>query len=458
MKNKIVKLLILTLLVTLSSCKKFLEIPPPETEVELSKIFDSDQTALAATLGLYSRVANDVSAFCNGSITIYSALSADETFNTGVNTNDDAFRTNTLLSSNSVLLSSMWRNAYLYIYHTNAVIEGLEQSASVSRTVKDQLTGEMLYLRALHHFYLVNLFGDVPLMTSTNYLVNANMARTQASIVWDQITHDLRQASTLITDNTNLDNTRISRAACQGLLARVYLYRGLWKEAESEASKVIGTSRFALESLNNVFLIGSKEVLFSWARATGNTVEGSKFLPTSTTARPPYALQPGLMSTFENGDDRKTSWIKSNTVSGTIYNYPNKYKVRAASPITERCAVQRLAEIYLIRAEARTNQNDLSNAIDDLDMIRSRAGLTRLKLSNPTISREELLKAIYRERQVELFAEWGHRWLDLKRSGQANTILGQIKGSNWQTTDILYPLPINELQTNPNLTQNLGYE
>jgi hypothetical protein len=68
-----------------------------------------------------------------------------------------------------------------------------------------------------------------------------------------------------------------------------------------------------------------------------------------------------------------------------------------------------------------------------------------------------MLEALQTERRLELFAEWGHRWLDLKRTAKANLILSPIKGSNWQTTDQLYPIPEYDLLKNPKLSQNPGY-
>ncbi|GAA6765739.1 hypothetical protein AAFH68_16770 [Flavobacterium sp. CGRL1] len=113
----------------------------------------------------------------------------------------------------------------------------------------------------------------------------------------------------------------------------------------------------------------------------------------------------------------------------------------------------RLAEMYLIRAEARARQGELSNSKEDLDKIRNTAGL-----SNTTAAaQEEILDAILRERRVEFFSEFGHRFLDLKRFGALDKALSSKKAS-WQTTDRLLPLPQRELNLNPNLEpQNTGY-
>jgi hypothetical protein len=115
--------------------------------------------------------------------------------------------------------------------------------------------------------------------------------------------------------------------------------------------------------------------------------------------------------------------------------------------------VIRLAEVYLIQAEARAQQGNIGGAQGDLNLVRARAGL------GPTTANDvgSLLTAILHERQVELVAEWGHRWLDLKRTGMADAVLGSEK-PGWVGYDTLYPIPAQQLTANPALVQNPGYE
>jgi hypothetical protein len=165
------------------------------------------------------------------------------------------------------------------------------------------------------------------------------------------------------------------------------------------------------------------------------------------------------LNSFEANDNRKSQWLGTTSVNGNTYFFPFKYKIGRldAMPngnIDQFYMVFRLAEQYLIRAEARAHLNNITNAIADLNFIRVRAGIT--DISN-TIVQQEALEAIAHERQVELFAEWGHRWMDLKRTNKCNKVLASIKGSNWQPTDTLYPIPYSEIMSAPNLIQNEGY-
>src|SRR5699024_9452423 len=124
--------------------------------------------------------------------------------------------------------------------------------------------------------------------------------------------------------------------------------------------------------------------------------------------------------------------------------------------ISEFSMVMRLAEQYLIRSEARTQLGKLTGAIADLDKIRKRANLDLIINLKPSIDKGTLLDSIQVERQRELFSEWGHRWLDLKRTGTVSEVLS-TKKSFWEDTDALYPIPEEERSKNPNLTQNIGY-
>jgi hypothetical protein len=117
--------------------------------------------------------------------------------------------------------------------------------------------------------------------------------------------------------------------------------------------------------------------------------------------------------------------------------------------------VMRVAEQFLIRAEARVQQDKLETGRADLDSIRMRAGLLPLATN---LDKAALIRAVEQERKVELFVEWGHRWFDLKRTGRSATVLGPIKGVNWQATDTIYPIPSDAIRTNVFLTQNEGYK
>jgi hypothetical protein len=130
------------------------------------------------------------------------------------------------------------------------------------------------------------------------------------------------------------------------------------------------------------------------------------------------------------------------------------------APTLQYSVVFRLGEQYLIKAEADANSGDSTDAIVDLNSIRSRAGLGSYNL----VSNGPLLPAIMHERQVELFTEWGHRWFDLQRTGTINAVMGSPgdvcsnKGGQWSPNWQLFPVALSELEEDPNLIQTPGYQ
>ncbi len=437
------------------SCNKFLDINAPASSVETQKIFENENTALSAVKGLYGQVRTSATGIMNGGLSFYPGVGSDELYNPTNLSTLQSFYTNGLLSDNSTVLT-MWTNGYQYIYSANAVLDALSKSTGIGAGNKNMYRGEMLYMRALVYFYLINLYGDVPLILSPDYIGNATLGRSPVNKIYEQIIADLLEAQALLAASYGtLPNTRVNTMAATALLARVYLYRGQWGNAETQASTVINSNSFRLEpDLNKVFLNTSPEVIFQVSRVNTNSSEGGAFIPASVTTLPVYAATDYLLNIFSADDERKTNWFRTNIVSGRQYYYPYKYKVRSSTTSTEYEVVQRLAEVYLIRAEAYAQQGKTTDAQNDLNKIRNRAGLA----NTIATTQPELIAAITLERQIELFAEWGHRWFDLKRTGKVDEVLGVRKAPNWQATDSIYPIPISQVNANPALKQNPGYE
>lgn len=435
-----------------AGCRKFVAIEPAPNMIASQQVFANDKTAVSAVLGVYQQMRNTIRIITNGGLSIYSSLSADEIYNTASNSTDDPFYKNALAANNSII-TSFWTNAYSNIYRINACIEGLSASPTITDSLKTQLTGEMKVVRAVYYFYMVNLFGEVPLVTSTDYRINEKMGRTPASVIINQIIEDLVYAKTVLKQTyPSANRARANKLAAVALLARVYLYDKQWSMAEEEANSVINSGLYNLSSVATVFQPASNETIWQLVNDNANTAEGAAFIPSSSTARPTYAISNFLLSSFENGDLRKTAWLKSNTVSGIQYYYPNKYQLRTNTPVNEYTKLLRLSEVYLIRAEARARQNKIIEGQGDLNVVRNRAGLPDVSMT----SQAALLAAVEKERFTELFTEFGHRWFDLKRTDRIDAVLGSEK-PGWKTDAALYPIPDAQIQVNNNLSQNPGY-
>jgi len=481
------------------SCRKLVETDPPTDKLTGTNVFLADATAIAVFNSLFNQMNTTpfqgVSA--TASISILSGLSADELTLLSNATSPIylGYYNNALINRFGVQTAGgddQWGPIYNLIFKCNDALEGLNNSSKLSPDVKTQLTGEAKLLRAFYYFYLVNLFGDVPLALTTDPEVNTLLSRSSKTKVYEQIIDDLKEAEGLLSSNfldvtltkTTTERVRPTRWAATALLARAYLCTGEWAKAEDRASAVIAnTSLFGpLPTLNNAFLKNSREAIWQIqpTNINLNTAEGQSWIIPATGPgnRNIAILSKTLLNSFEAGDQRKAfgNWIDT-----TIYSisqapfrdtvtYVYKYKkdaiasaagggVTSTDAMTEYFMVLRLAEQYLIRAEVRARQGKVAEAKADLDVIRTRAGL----LGTSANDEASLLTAILEERRHELFCEWGHRWLDLKRTGKINEVMNvvtPIKSNGtvqWQPYQALYPIPYLELQRAPNLVQNPGY-
>jgi hypothetical protein len=427
--------------------------------METTQIFQTDESAISAISGLYKRLLVNNLVILNGGLTVFPGLSADEITNTTPAAELDQFRTNSIMSNNYNVSGSLWQAAYKNIYHSNAVLEGLSNS-TITPGLRNQLKGEALVVRCLNYFYLINLFGDVPYVVTTDYRVNEKMPRISVEEIYLKLITDLLDAKNLlVAAYPSIGKVRPNKYTACALLARIYLYRQDWANAEIQANEILNSNIYSLSSdLNNVFLANSSETIWSLVQDKSNTAEGQTFIPAFSFLKPPYIATDYLLNAFEANDNRKSQWLNTTTVNGQPVSYPFKYKrgydfSSNPPPPTEYYILFRLAEQVLIRAEARANLGNTSGAKIDLNVIRNRAGLGDTIVTDQA----SVLLAIQHERQVELFSEWGHRWFDLKRTNQLNGVLALIKAPNWQITDSLYPIPVDQVQLNPFLVQNLGY-
>lgn len=442
---------VLLLVSILFSCEEFIEIDPPRTDLVRQTVFADDETANAAVIDLYYQMSNN--GFASGdlnSISFLGALSSDELANGVTFTTDYAqFNQNEILTTNPRILS-LWSELYKCIYKSNAIIEGLTSSSGITDSLKRQLEGEAKFIRAFCHFYLLNLWGEIPLVLTTDRAVNQNIGRTDELEIYSQIVADLVIARDLLPNDFSFsggERVRVNKNAAIALLARVYLYMEEWDKAESQATLVIeSSSLYDLTELSNTFLKNNSEAIWQllpgrWGYAWD--VEASLFYGHKITSQ--------LSDSFEADDERKSTWLGSTLLP---YTYAFKYKDYIGTSI-EYSVVLRLAEQYLIRAEARTKQDNISGAQNDINAIRNRAGLGNTSANDQA----SLLSAIEQERRVEFFTEWAHRWLDLKRWSKAHERFSPIKGITWQTTDQLYPIPEAQILNDPSMRgkQNPGY-
>jgi hypothetical protein len=451
-------LTLVTITTMLTACKKLIEIPtnPPNEITALGQFADS-ATTMTAMAFIYSYPASQGTGFSfnDGALSLCTGLSSDElSVSTGASDPLQLFQYG--VTPLNGFVSSLWVDPYAGIYPVNAALSGIATSAGLSASLKTQLTGELQFVRALYNFDLVNLFGAVPLVTTTDYIVSSRIARNSVDSVNARIMTDLQAARQVLpAAYPSAGHLRPNLYTVKALLAKVYLYQKNWQAAYDAADTIIQSGVYALEpSLNKVFLDGSREAIWQLP-AVGNfggTMEAHNYVPQSGGTTPHYPLTTYLVNAFEPGDQRLQNWAGQAIVNTATFYYPYKYKNVYPGATVEDFMIFRLGEQYLIHAEAAAELGNLGTALSDLNMVRARAGLG----ATTATSQADVLTAIMHERQTELFCEWGNRWFDLNRTGTAGTVLNAEKGG-FKPYMALYPVPIPQIQANNLLTQNPGY-
>ncbi|HMO31823.1 MAG TPA: RagB/SusD family nutrient uptake outer membrane protein [Lacibacter sp.] len=475
MKNKfgfIVRLAAVALVLGLiSGCKKFLEVPLPVDQLASETVFKDRLTILGAVDGMYSNFGQGL--LQGNFMRVTYNISDEGRIDPLPGTEFGEIIAGNLQEGNQQLIP--WNWFYPTIFRANEIIERLPgvPNTIMPEAERKALVAAAKYVRAATHFTLANYWGDVPLALTTNAQTNINLERTPIAQVYEQVLNDLYEsiADLPVTVNTSNSKTIHNRFQPLAYLSRVHLYLGNWQRADSAASAVISSGQYLLVTgVNNVFRRGSREAIHAW----GPTGQGLLFdnrafigwltIPaTAGNTTTTYShMTPQLLANFEPGDQRNVSgnWV----VDLFTRRFSNKYLYNSSATAATISAnpqdwiYQRLAEIYLIRAEARTKLGIITganSAASDLNLIRARAGLA----ANTTATTEaDMMAAIEKERVCELFYE-GHRWLDLKRWGKLDAVLTALpwKAANHKPHMKLLPIVRAEMIANPRLVQNPGY-
>lgn len=416
-------------------CEDYLEKEPYDIITD-DIVISSAEDAESVLLGAYSAL-QSADAYGNQIIGSTGILS-DELVHTGSFPTVAEFDNNAVLSNN-VTLQGLWAAYYAGIYRTNVILERIE-TITIDASEKNRIVGEAKFLRALMHFDLVKLFGGIPYVVTSDLATLRTIDRTSAETVYTELIKELNECVNLLAGVDQGNNKRANQWVAKALLARVNLYSGNKSQAGVIANDIIENGPYSLEgNYADVFAGDSEEVLFEVFFSVQD--QNSMAFWFRTDGRYEYGPSTELQSAFEPNDDR-SAMIEP---VGDGRFQAAKYTDRATG--TDQTVVLRLAEMYLIRAEANLGS---AAADDDINTIRNRAGLPDISSAN--------IDDILQERFVEFCFE-GHRWNDLIRTGKADATMLVINPTNWQATDALMPIPQREIQQNPTLVgkQNPGY-
>jgi starch-binding outer membrane protein, SusD/RagB family len=453
------------LLAFASGCDSTLNVQPTEEVSDENAIVDA-VSARSALAGAYDALQEDY--YYAEPIITMNELSSDNAIHTGTFSSYVEADDNLLTAANDHA-ENYWEDLYMGINRANVLIAKVPSVAGLSDAEKDQIVGEALFLRALHYHNLVKIYAGVPLRLAPVVTIDeaSNVTRATVAEVYTQILADLMQAEALMS---SVDDTRTgSIGAVRALRARVLLYRaspgptavndGAWAAVEAAASAVINmTSSYSLASdYSDLFSPtggNTSEDIFR-VRFTDQDANSIGFYFTVKSIGGRYEVGPStdIRTSYEVGDERLAWSIKNDPTRGPTNPrwYVSKYPTVAG---TEHPHVIRLAEVYLIRAEARAMQDNYAGAVADYNLLRQRAGLAAHVLGvDVALTQAAVLAAVRKERRLELAFE-GDRWPDLVRSNLAVSVMA-LQDRPYQA---LWPIPQSERDvTTPPLQQNPGY-
>lgn len=463
----------LILIVSLFSCGEDFLSPDPISAVGAAGYYQTEGQLETGVINMYDGLqgVNTTGNNSNRGVQLEFYLTEMRSDNTKTKSSEGeaAQFENYTIESNNGIIADYYRSMYDAIFRANTVLENL---GVASAGVAGQFEGEAKFVRAYAYFQLVRLYGDVPLIDAVVAPLETEKQFTRVSTdqIYNLIVSDLQTAA------ANLDNsyrTRASRAAAQGLLAKVHLTLGNYSEARTLCESVVG-SGYSLESnfkdvfyneSNNetIFAIGyipddandsqnfSAEFLNAVGRTTGvnyPTVEAVAAFEAGGGNRSEFsyrvdALQNEFFQTVKylpNGDDALGIAATSGdpTLAGNDW------------------IVLRYADVLLMHVESIMGTSGMTNdgaALASFQAVRNRAGLTDVV---QLITKDDLLN----ERRVELAFE-NQRLFDLIRFGVAQNVLTDFAANNgfaFTANDLLLPIPDGEIGlSNGVLTQNPGY-
>lgn len=372
-----------------------------------------------------------------------SDLAADDLKFSGTTISYAEINNNNILADNGIV-EGIWASIYNVLNRVNNVIARIPGISDMDESQKNAALAELRFLRALAHYDLMRLFGGVPIRTipASGDDASLNIPRSSVDQVLAQVNTDLDFAIQHMV--TTIVRGRASKAAAQALKSRVALHQyyltnqiSFLETAKSNAGNVIASYNLSLLlSYSDLFTgLPNNESIFEleYNEQDGNRL-AQYFFHTNLSGRYEFSPTDDYLNSFTSEDVRKNASVK---MSGA---FPYVFKYNDILTGTDNAYIFRLAEMYLIRAEAEIKlQGDMVQIRNDINAIRNRADLPDVTLSDYNA----LLLEVETQRRKE-FAFEGHRWFDLVRTGRAVAVIPTVT----EACKTLFPIPLGEIQAN----------
>jgi len=450
MKRSILHIVSVLVLISIStSCDEVLE-PKPVDILTDDLVLNEPNDVPNVEIGLYGAFRGiPTNAVISGDFT------ADMLIHNGTFSQYRELGTKQITSANASAAAS-WSNIYSAVYIANFIFERLPAVSGVTTTQRNKTMGTAYFLRGLSYFYGLYTFGGIPNVQTTSIEANRNIPRASKEDILDLILNDYKDALELLPEEP-VNAGFVGKDAVRAAMARYYLFTKQWSLAEAAASEVINSGRYLLEpDFTNIVLDDfTDEAIFEIGyNITDDPGTLNNLFKSRREIIPSNQVVVSLASA-QSGTRFSSIEFNVSNLAGTDNGWTVS-KYGTADQDNNNVIVFRLAEMYLIRAEARANQNKVSglnSAQSDINELRKRANAPLLTI----LSQSQMLLAIEEERRMELAFE-GHRWYDLVRTGRVTAIMSAFS-SNWKSTYELWPIPQTEIQNNPSLAgqQNPGY-
>lgn len=453
MKN-IFKITLIFSLMSLVSCEEFLKEDPPGLNTSASS-FKTESDAWAALNGVYEvlKTFGINAGQSSGATWLYSMTEcADDMIYRAKNTQVRDI-TNFGFTPSNIMLLTAWYHNYNGIARANNVLENVDR-VPMSDALKTRIKSEARFMRGFYHFYLVRLFGDIPLVI--NFMQTAELIpRTPTAEVYQSIISDFEFAYENLPLKGETDIGRATKGAAGAFLAKVYLTRKDWSNASAWAKKVIDLEDYTLEpNIMDYFDDNKKEendeAIFEAQAMHDEAYKGSLFRYMNQQQIPENSAVEGhiitgapmqtfhaswdLFFSYEPDDIRRTGLMHVIAWKRVVWppeqldslDYPWTYKYRTTSvaptPYAPNFPLMRYADVLLMYAESLNEENKTSEAYPWINMVRRRAfGLpvdqASAKDLTAGLSQSDFREELYKERRRELACE-GHRWFDLVRTGR----------------------------------------
>lgn len=480
-------LIFLSFTVVFASCKKVLE-EVPQSFISKANFYQTESDAEAAIRGAYSTFSNDYYG-----ITYYLFVVLHSDYANGRGSQAPITIFDHLLDQTNIdRAAANWATLYEAINRSNSVLDNVSKMTNISDDVKKRFLAEAHFLRGMAYFNLVRGYGPVPIKTKESADLSAvGGGREPESKVYDLIIADALAAEKDLPESVGDATGRASKYAAKMLLAQVYLTTEKWSDAAAKADDVIKSGHYSMvpvhkqEDFYNIFATNTNpEDIMS----VHHSDTRQSAIPTyeSRPNTPPYnyssggnfAWLPNLNSfignSWDNNDLRKsfnlyTKYIGPNGDSVSLPPAsPILFKKFTTDPQGFRnfsVPIYRYTEAFLIYAEASCMADGAPSALalERLNIIKRRAYGYDFSMASPVdypsgLSKDGFRDIVLKERSYEFILE-GRRWWDLKRTGRAKEAM-LAAGRGFVDARLLWPIPTEEINNNPDLTQadqNPGY-